>query len=551
MSRARLTLLLALGGLSVVFASTFYFVRPTNFGGYDEWLYLSLNSRWVLPFPHANRPLTFIWCLPAVVLLPHGFLGYHLLHQVWLLLTGWTTFLLARRLTPQQPLLAFLAGCFAIVWAPSDLARLSSTQMCLNSGAAFGTFLSLLLLVEAFARGSWRIGLLAAAAAFVAVRSHEAGLALVVVAPFLLPFVPDPLRPEDRRRLLRWAGAWEGLAALLTGLVFLPWLVPSGAASYQASLLGLDPTPLHVLSRLAAQFRYHLLPVLGTGAPMARPAVAAAAVVFALAFLALAWHLPRPGREWRRPAALAALGLVLAGAGYAAFVFSGRIQGANRTEFLAAPGIGLFLAATAHLLAGRLPAAARLGALLLFGGWLVVQGTAQTVAMQHAWNTISVFEPQVESLRQLVRIAPDLKPNTLVVLLQDPPARTWRASFSFRHAVDYLYAGHAVGHVQGVLNPLYPIEFTPEGVLVEPIRPVRTSWSMPPTRHRYDEIVALRLRRSGQLELLETWPADLPPLPDGARYAPHDRIRSGPPRPEWAALADPRVLPWWRASPTR
>ena len=37
--------LLAVGA---VLASEFYWVRATNFGGVDEWLYLSLNSRGIV-----------------------------------------------------------------------------------------------------------------------------------------------------------------------------------------------------------------------------------------------------------------------------------------------------------------------------------------------------------------------------------------------------------------------------------------------------------------------------------------------------------------------
>jgi hypothetical protein len=46
-------------------AALFAFVRPTNFGGTDEWLSLSLLSRGIGSFPYASRPLNLVWALPG------------------------------------------------------------------------------------------------------------------------------------------------------------------------------------------------------------------------------------------------------------------------------------------------------------------------------------------------------------------------------------------------------------------------------------------------------------------------------------------------------
>jgi hypothetical protein len=95
--------------------------------------------------------------------------------------------------------------------------------------------------------------------------------------------------------------------------------------------------------------------------------------------------------------------------------------------------------------------------------------------------------------------------------------------------------------------PLYPATLGANGVGIEPVPALRKPWGVEPRRYRHEEIVVLRLAASGELRVVESWPAELPPVPDGEQYAPLERLRDGGPRPEHAALDDPRVLlPWWR-----
>src|SRR6185295_15786174 len=51
-----------------IFGAHYAFVRPTNFGGMDEWLYIDLGSRGIQGIPYANRPLVLMWSTPAAVL---------------------------------------------------------------------------------------------------------------------------------------------------------------------------------------------------------------------------------------------------------------------------------------------------------------------------------------------------------------------------------------------------------------------------------------------------------------------------------------------------
>ncbi len=137
-------------------------------------------------------------------------------------------------------------------------------------------------------------------------------------------------------------------------------------------------------------------------------------------------------------------------------------------------------------------------------------------------------------LVELSAIAPDLAPGTLVVLLERSGA--WRFDLSFRHAVRYLYEGRAVGHVVGADPLLYETSFEPLGILSNPVPVVRNPWREPAALYAYDAVVAVREDSRGRLQLLETWPRDLPPLPAGASYAPRSRLRSGPRLPRLSIL---------------
>jgi hypothetical protein len=120
--------------LALVFAAGFSAVRSTNFGGYDEWLVVSLTSRGIVGFPYANRPLALAWALPGTLGLPSSLGAYLLAHAAWLLLSGLVVFAIARRLAPGAPRLAVLAAAFALTWAPLDPHRLNALNNLQYSG---------------------------------------------------------------------------------------------------------------------------------------------------------------------------------------------------------------------------------------------------------------------------------------------------------------------------------------------------------------------------------------------------------------------------------
>jgi hypothetical protein len=519
--------LLLLGGLLAVLWSQFAWVRATNFGGTDEWLYIALASKRVLEIPYANRPFVLLWTVPAALIWPHDLRAYYLVHTTYLCLSGCLLFLLLRRLDPARPLLAFLAAAFCLTWAPLDFLRLDTVLLTGYSGFTFATLLTLVLFVESWVRDKPVLLALAGLLGVIAARGFEGVLPMLMAAPLLLYFVGA----TRSRRLLVWVAAWEALMLFVVVLVVVPFFRPGGPGSYQTSGLRLDPDPVHAAGRLLRQYGYHLLPLVSSPLrELAVPAVPLAAITF-LGGLALL--RARAGRELeddgaRGPLArLAALGLLLAGLGYAVFTLTPSILAAARTQFLSAPGIGLFLAALALLAACWLPPAGRTVGLALMGAWVVAVGTGRTVAMQREWDeTRSAYPKQRRALLDLTRQVPDTRPNTLIVLIDDSGA--WPATFTFRHAVDYLYDGRAVGYVWKAIDFLYPAYFGPAGVYYDPWPVIRRPWGVAPSRHRYDEVMVAYAGGDGALRVLPAWPSHvLPALTGGARDAPEGCIVQG------------------------
>jgi hypothetical protein len=106
--------------------------------------------------------------------------------------------------------------------------------------------------------------------------------------------------------------------------------------------------------------------------------------------------------------------------------------------------------------------------------------------------------------------------------------------------VSYIYEGRAIGHAYGVEPFLYTTRFEADGIAHAPDEVIRGPWHEPVRRFSYDEAVVVRTGPGGRLTLLEAWPAELPALPAGARYAPRDRIRPGPLPPRAALVIQNR-----------
>jgi hypothetical protein len=525
---------LATIGLAAILVTQLAWVGRTNFAGFDEWLIIDLVSRGIIDVPHGNRPVQMLWHLPAA-LCPYSLTPYLALHAVYSFSSGALVFVLCRRLAPGRAALWLLTAVFSVVWGPGDLARLSTLERTGYAAFSFGALAAICLLVESWRLGSVPVLAFGTLIAFLVARSYEAVVPILVFAPALLMTPPW----EGRARFRIWVTAWEGVLALAILLTVRPALFPNEQMQYQLQVLGLDLHPGHVAGRLLRQYLFHLAPViLSPPSELVTAAVPVAVVTFAALFIAWAWLVQRwtdgPGS---RPfyARSMIVGALWAGLGYSVLVLTPAQPTALRMQILSAPGIALCLASVACLAVTFVSSRWRLLALGLMAAWVIAVGTGRTVAMQKTWDAVGAYPTQVGMLVRLTREVPDVKPHTLFVLLDQ--GRAWRATYGFRHAVQYLYQRRAIGYVRGAWDALYPTFFTAAGIRVEPWPALREAWGAPVTLYRYDETIVVRHTPEGRVEVLEAWPDDLQPLPPGERYDPGSRIvTEAPPPPERAIL---------------
>lgn len=510
--------MLALGGITLVFALHFAWIKNTNFGGHDEWVILWLTSKGIISTPYANRPLNLLWSWPGPLLSDHPFQGLARLHRGYLLLSAFLVFGLSRRLVPGDRLFALTAGVLFLVWAPGDFARYTPVQMT-YSGVTASMLAAAVLFVEGLHRGKPWVALAGAVMAGLSIRSYEG------VTPFLAAF-PVLLLAAGRPVGWRWWVTWEAAVVCGAGL-FWVGLGHRDTAAYQMGLMGMDLAPARVGVRLARQVLFHLGPLAGPDlSSFSRPAVPLVSLAFLTAYSALwLWSRPLPpaaGRYVR----VGLAGFLLGCLGFAPLALSASVATPTRAQFLSAPGMALFLAGLMAALVG--PLRARTAWLLrgALGAWVVAVGVARAGAIQRAWDNISYYRPQISVLREVVRLAPDLRPNTLVLLVDE--GGVFPATFTFRHAVDYLYAGKAVGHVWNGDPFLYGLDVTARGFEVEPWPVIQAPWGMRPTLHRADEVLVMSVTPARGVEVLSLWPENLSPLPHGAAYEPYACIRPGP-----------------------
>jgi hypothetical protein len=526
-------MLVVMGSLAALLMTQLPWMAGTNFTGFDEWLIIDLVSKGVIDVPHGNRPVHLLWLLPAA-LVPYSLTPYVVLHGVYRLLSGVLTYLLVRRLAPERLLLAFLTSLLVLVWGPGDLARLSTLERVGYTAFLFGTLLAIWLLVESWRLKNTPLLAFATLAAFLIARSYEAVVPLLACAPLLLLIPVSP----PRSRFWTWLAAWEGVVGLSALLVLLPALHPSSLMAYQMQVLGVDANLLHVAPRLFQQYAFHLAPVvLSAPSELAVLAVPIAALTLVVALGSWFWLVgsATDGAESRRFHTRCLLaGLIWAGLGYSVLVLTPSQPTGLRMQFLSAPGIALALASLAFLIGSWLPIRWRPVAVTVVASWLVAVGTGRTVAMQERWDGLSVYPVQLHMLSGLTREVPDVRPGTLITLLDN--GRAWQATYGFQHAMRYLYQGRAAGYVHGTWNALYPTTFTPEGIRVEPWLALRKPWGIDVTLTPYDHAIVVRHRGDGVVEVLDQWPPELPPLPLGARYDPRSRIVAGTPLPPERAL---------------
>ena len=436
---------------SCVVAAQQAWVSAANFQGHDEWLGIELASRGVVGVPYANRPLVFLWQALAQRAWPDDLRAYWAFTSLAFLATGLLTGWLAHRLLPRAPLLALLAGVFAASWAPLDWLRLDTTLIAGYAGSpprrCSPSCCSWSRRHAPAGRCCWSLAPSRRAALGVEgccrcsrsrrccsrERLEDAPPGAGDYGCWRGPPSSSPAgcsRPHRRcwastRTGRTRCGSTRRRSAWPRGS-FSSWACSSRRSSRATcassrtrpcrSRSSACPSGGPRLALRAARDRRHP----GSGRGRGRRRRAGARLRRAL----------RPGARGGSPRPEpqpAALGPRLRPG-------ARRRRGVERLSLR--PGRRADEPFAAN------PARPRLDAALALS--IVAVGTGRVVAMQAEWDRArNAFPLQGRALADLVRLAPELRPNTLVVLADGSRAGYW-LTFTFRHAVSLMYSGKVI-----------------------------------------------------------------------------------------------------------
>jgi hypothetical protein len=336
---------------------------------------------------------------------------------------GLLVFLILRRFLPASPLICYLAGALVVVHA-SDGALQWVGQMN-QFGFVFWMLLAFYLLLEAFRTDKIvRAGALTLAACFfeyMSLFSYESQLLLLLVFPSTL------LVLERRwRKLIFISAAWYSVPACYLVLTRMKYLHSSGD-TYQELVLRKSWSAVSLMSdwwlNFAASLAFWKWSRDFSNSQVLLPLVAAAVLVGGgLAAIRLAEEDRRPrlfvetARAWWVLLAAGFVGVILS---FPVYLLLDSVRGLWRTQFLSGIGSGLVFTALLGLASYKLRSQTAKAAILLAGGAVIVYFGCQAAIQLGAFHR-GIWERHRTVLTEVLRIAPSVKPETVIVLTDVP-----------------------------------------------------------------------------------------------------------------------------------
>lgn len=543
----RWTLFLGALGLSAIALSFFALAWPLNGVGFDDWAYLWYAHEGFWRVPGNDREFGLVPLLLSEFIAP----GRPLVSVATQAISAWLTALLLWRLMwrllPGCVWFAYLYAVIALLWVPGNL----DVSRALYAGITYGwialeTTLAVTALLEAaHQRGRLRLFLagVAAFSAYAALRSVEATLPLLVLAPALL-FVTSASPPTTGLRATS-QGELTGRGLLLSmlrvdllpllllwyaavgvGLVrsFAPLLLSDSSVAYQMSQdASLGNIPARLPEFLAGSLP-HLPPVNGMLPGLWLAGIVGAALYGLALLYPRGLRLPTP----RQYGLLFGGGLLLTVAAGVPGAYVDYPSGIYRFHTLAQPAqAAMILGAIGGLLALIAP---RLSLhperWLLRGGMLVgfLAGFWMLAAQQHAHDFNADQRRFDESLAFFERITaqvPDVPPDTLLVI----HCEEWLYDYNWlmvdNLAVNYLYGPEVrMGSLREVL-------FNRQEVIYSHPLPFVEST---PRAYTYDRLIALHCDEAGPRVATDLAQLNVNLRAPNAlgRYDPYARILSEP-----------------------
>jgi len=515
---------LFLSSLLFLFTLVGFFIplRKSFWHGFDDPMTLTQGALFGFSYydTFICRPLNFVQANIANLISPNSIDGYLVLAICFHFLSSLLLYSLLRNAIPGLSPVPIVASILLAV-NPSEPMRYMMVTMSGYYFAPFLLWLSIWLYFSSFKRES---RILLALSCFLlggSIASHEAAIPLAMVVPLLLW-----LSDRTRSHFGCWAYAWLGTVSILAIRFAIFLRLNPAAYQYHPGGGGKIPSSL---DELFTNVLVHLKPTLsyfslhGVGDYWA---YGIGLSVIALLLLLLERHRSAPSLNRRFVVlglSLSLLGILLGIGPYINF----RII--ERSQFYAEPAQAIFYAFLILFAASFVPAAFRHASVTALTLLLVFSAGVSSMAHQDAFVPNIRFEKIVYIFDQVRRIAPQFRPDTLLLfVLEDKDVTPLGHNYSVECLSDLAFGVNAIQTNYADPFGYNPI-FSSKGVDIgKSAGAALISFEKTPVHYSYKQVVAFAVSPYGDVRLLRSIPGYVLPDDSWAReYYPISQIGRG------------------------
>ena len=529
----RLYLVAGISLLATVFIA-FLSALPDNGAAFDDWVYPFYADIRSLRVFGSNREFGMLEMLFSEILLPGRPQLYHYLTMLNVTVAGLLMFHLMRRFLPRHRWFALFYALVFVLYIPNNLDHARALYAGnINSWATvlgIGAFVLLVEYVLNPHRLRWLLILIGAILGYMAVRAFESWIPILVIAPALLLFVRS-----------RWQhNALIGLCIWYLGIIL-------GSIPFLMSFLGSEANTIYQSGRNLPGFSTLIPEMLffyQQSFPLDRlldslPNYFAPSLLLMLVFfggLFLCWRLTPQYRELPKLSAfgwMILVGLIFVGLAGVAGAYAGFPFEVYRFNYFAAPAQALVVVGVVGLLSQALASTLHIRPMTIFWGFVLIYSllaghwffNAQRQAELLDAETRS-FNESLDFFRDVVALAPQVTPHTLMLYHCDKPDLAYSWSFIDGLGAYYLYDNNDIR--------LQLIDFVEYGATTITYDFPIPFFQFDTLTYGYDELIIFACTANG-LRILDIFPDGIQVVPTDAHFAdynPHARIQNGFPSPK-------------------
>jgi hypothetical protein len=376
---------------------------------------------------HTNTFYHLSYLISIVLGVQGSYVPFQMVYAVLWWARGFLVFLILRKFLPGSLSVCYAAGALVVVHA-SDGALQWIGQMN-QFGFIFWLVLAFYLLTSAVESTDWVLGPIlvigACSCEYMSLWSYESQVLVLLVLPLSLL-----LRWRSWRKLAVICGAWYSVPAVYIGLTVLKFAHSAGG-TYQESVMrkgwSLGSLMADWYFNIAASLEFWNWPRGGWKTPQSEAYLLSALAV--LVFVACGLAFFRLTQENRRlnPCVestrtwwtLLGVGFIWVALSFPVYLLLESSRGLWRTQFLSGIGAGLVLTALAGLASHAFARpVAKVALFLILGASVTFFGSVSAIQKGgfHRW----VWERHRATMKEILQVAPSVKPNTIIVLVDVP-----------------------------------------------------------------------------------------------------------------------------------